>query len=294
MLDALADAVSRHSGGLDRGGTPVPHLTLVALDDLIAPVPLLYEPMVCFIVEGSKRTVAGDLSWVVGRGQMFLNSIVLPVTATFERVPYRSVVLHIDGGALATLLVELDEGTPADSPAPQGGQIVAPMDPEITDAVLRWVRLLDTPGDIRALAPRVEGEILYRLLRSPLGPLLRQCMPADSAASRVRAVAAWIAAHYAEPVSVEDLAARAHMSTATLHRHFKATTGMSPMRFQKHLRLLEARRRLLAGGTTAASTAQAVGYRSATQFNREYRGVYGLPPAQDAARLRAQAGAANR
>ncbi|WP_207931229.1 AraC family transcriptional regulator [Streptomyces sp. 8K308] len=160
------------------------------------------------------------------------------------------------------------------------------MPPELVDAVTRWVRLLDDPRDIGPLAPGIEAEILYRLLRGPIGPTLRQWAVPDSAVARVRAAARWILAHYAEPLTVDAIAAVAHMSPATPHRHFKAATGMSPLRFQKRLRLQEARRLLLAGDTTATEAARRVGYLSPTQFNREYRGVYGLPPGRDAARVR--------
>ncbi|MFI0728828.1 AraC family transcriptional regulator N-terminal domain-containing protein [Streptomyces sp. NPDC021225] len=287
MLDELAAAIDRHGRGL-WSETPVPRLLVVAVDEPIDPVDVRYDPMICFIADGAKRTVVGDRSWVTPPGEMLLNTLDLPVTAVFEKLPYRSVIMRLDGAVLAELLLELDgSGPESPSPATVGGQLSAPMSPELIDAVTRWVRLLETPDDIRPLAARIESEILYRLLRSPLGPVLRQWSLADSAASRVRAAAAWIFAHYAEPLSIDRIAAVAHMSPATLHRHFKAATGMSPLKFQKHLRLREARRRLVAGNTTAAQAAEAVGYVSATQFNREYRSVYGLPPGQDAARLRA-------
>jgi AraC-like DNA-binding protein len=284
MLDSLAATIARYNDGL-WSESAVPRLTLVALDEPVAPLDLLYEPMICFVADGAKRTIAGDRSWLISRGEMLLNSLVLPVTANFERVPYRSAVLRLNVRVLADLLLEMD-GTDPRTLADPGGQIAAPMTPELVDAVSRWVRLLDTPDDIRPLAARIESEILYRLLGSPLGPNLRQFALADSATARVRETAAWICAHYAEPLSIDMIAAVAHMSTATLHRHFKAATGMSPGRFQKHLRLQEARRQLVAGNTTAAMVAEAVGYASATQFNREYRRAYGLPPAQDADRLR--------
>ncbi|GAB2985732.1 AraC family transcriptional regulator N-terminal domain-containing protein [Streptomyces pseudoechinosporeus] len=286
MLDELAAAIARH-GDDWWSDTAVPRLRLVRLDEPITPIDLLYEPMICFIVDGSKSSVAGDRSWTTGSGEMLFNSLVLPVTSTFHRLPYRSAVLRLDGPTLADLLLELDGTDPRTFHGPEpAGQITAPMTPEIVDAVTRWVRLLDTPDDIRPLANRIEGEILYRLLGSPLGPTLRHFTLADTAAARVRTAARWICAHFTEPLSIETIAAVAHMSTATLHRHFKAATGMSPLRFQKHLRLQEARRRLLTDDTTAALVAEAVGYVSATQFNREYRRAYGLPPAQDAARLR--------
>lgn len=289
MLDELSAAIARHGGDM-WSDTAVPRLRLVTLDDPVAPIDVLYEPMVCFIVGGAKSSVAGDRSWTSGRGDIFLNSLVMPVTATFQEVPYRTAVLRLDGGTLADLLLELDgpEGAVGSRlpGADPGGQVSTPMTPELADAVTRWVRLLDTPDDIRPLAGRIEGEILYRLLASPLGPALRHFTLADSAAARVRTAARWICAHYTEPLGIDTIAAVAHMSTATLHRQFKSATGMSPLRFQKHLRLQEARRRLLGGDTTAALVAEEVGYVSATQFNREYRRAYGLPPGRDTARLR--------
>ena len=262
----------------------MPRQNIVTVDDRLAGLDMRYEPMICFVVQGAKLAMAGEHQWLTTRGEMFLCTVDMPVTASFEQVPYRSVTLRLDGGPLADLLLELDD-------APAGGGVpdrvgTVPMTPELADAVTRWVRLLDTPADIAALAPRVESEILYRVLGTALGPPLRQLVLSGSPLSRIRRAAAWIGAHYTERITVGDVAAVAHMSPATLHRHFRAATGMSPLRFQKHLRLQEARRLLVAGDTTAAAVADAVGYVSATQFNREYRSAYGLPPAQDAARVR--------
>ncbi|MEU6355772.1 AraC family transcriptional regulator [Streptomyces sp. NPDC047072] len=282
MLDRLAHAIERHCQG-PWSETAVPRLSLVALDELIEPVEVTYEPMICFIADGAKRTTAGERSWITPPGEMALFTLDLPVTAVFEKVPYRAAVMRLDGPTLAAVQMELDETGQA---SPSAAAVTAPMAPELVDAVTRWIQLLGAPDDIRPLAPRIEEEILYRLLRSPLGPVMRQWSLADSATSRIRTVARWICEHYAEPLGIDDIAGMARMSPATLHRHFKAATGMSPVRFQKHLRLQEARRRLLAGDATAAQVAQAVGYVSATQFNREYRRAYGLPPGQDAFRLR--------
>ncbi|MEU9345921.1 AraC family transcriptional regulator [Streptomyces sp. NPDC048278] len=286
MLDRLVAAVDRHclAPGTD---TAVPRLSLASVDEPVDPAHLLYEPMICFVGSGTKRTTAGELIRVARPGEMLLTTIDLPVTADLEQVPYRSASLHLDGEPLTELLLELDE-TGQSVPSTPAAHIAAPMPPELADAVTRWVELLDTPEDIRPLAARIETEILYRLLRSSLGPVLRQWSLADSTATRVREVARWIRARYAEPLGIDEIAAVAHMSPAGLHRHFKAATGMSPLRYQKHLRLQEARRLLLAGDASAARIAQAVGYVSPTQFNREYRAAYGLPPVQDAARLRAR------
>lgn len=285
MLDALADAVGRHCDGW-WSETAVPRLTLVRLDESIEPTDLLYEPMVCFVARGTKRTVAGDQQRLAGPGTMLFSSLEVPVTATFEQVPYRSAVLRLDRPVLAGLLLDLDRPGP-ELPDP-GGLVTAPMSIELLDAVTRWVRLLDAPPDIGPLAGRTESEILYRLLLSPIGPLLRQYALADSRLDQIRGAAGWLRRHYTEPVTVEQVAAAAHMSTATLYRHFKVATGMSPLQFQKRLRLQEARRLLVAGGLTVTLIAEQVGYASPTQFNREYRNSYGIPPARDAARLRRQ------
>jgi AraC-like DNA-binding protein len=238
--------------------------------------------MVSFIAAGAKRTVAGSHSWSVPGGRMLLSTVQLPVTALFEQVPYRSAVLALDKQLLTELLLEL--GPAAPPTAEPAWRAAADMPADVIDAVTRLVRLLDAPGDIPVLAPRIEGEIIYRLLTGPLGPSLRQIV--GTADTRIRAVIAWLGDRFAEPVSIDQIAEQAGMSPATLHRHFTAATGMSPLRYQKHLRLLAARRRLLAGDATAAQVAHTVGYTSATQFSREYRAFYGLPPLQDITRLR--------
>jgi AraC-like DNA-binding protein len=285
MLDDLARAIGRHCTGDLSTDTAVPRLTVVATDVRPGAIDMLYQPMVCFVAGGAKRTSSGDRQWLNGAGTMYLTSLDVPVTATFERLPYRSAVLRLDDQVLADLLLELGEAAPGPANDP-GGIQAAPMSPEVLDAVTRWVRLLDTPGDIGALAGRIEEEILYRLLGSPIGPMLRQFALEDSHVTQVRRVANWIREHYARPLSIDTIAGVAHMSAATLHRHFKNATGMSPLQFQKRLRLQEARRLLVAGGATAAVVGERVGYASATQFTREYRRAYGSPPAQDALRLR--------
>ncbi|NEA41686.1 AraC family transcriptional regulator [Streptomyces sp. SID11385] len=282
-LHRLTAAVARHApeGGTE---TAVPRLSLAVTEEPVGPVDLLYEPMICFVSAGAKRSTAGERTRIARAGEMLLNSIDLPVSVSVVEAPYSSVTLRVDERLLADLLVEVEES--AGVPLAPAGQLTAPMAPELVDAVTRFVTLLDSPEDIRALAPRVEGEILYRLLRGPLGPVLRAGALADSPTQRVRRAARWICERYAEPLGIDAIAAVARMSPAGLHRHFKAATGMSPLRYQKYVRLQAARRRLAAGDATAAQVAREVGYVSATQFSREYRTAFGLPPARDAARLR--------
>ncbi|KQV93702.1 AraC family transcriptional regulator [Streptomyces sp. Root369] len=284
MLDRLAHAIERHCPGL-WSQTAVPKLSLVSLDELVDPIEVTYEPMICFIADGAKRTAVGERSWITPRGEMALFTLDLPVTAAFEKVPYRAAVMRIDSEVLASVQLELAESEPQ-PPVAVAAAVTAPMSPELVDAVTRWVQLLDRPEDIGPLASRIETEILYRLLRSPLAPVLRHWSLADSTAARIRTTARWIRDHCTEPLGIDEISEVARMSPATLHRHFKAATGMSPLRFQKYLRLQEARRLLFTRDMTAAQVAQEVGYVSATQFNREYRRAYGLPPGRDAAQLR--------
>ncbi|MFG2466787.1 AraC family transcriptional regulator N-terminal domain-containing protein [Streptomyces canus] len=284
MLDRLAQAIERHCPGL-WSPTAVPKLSLVSLDELVDPIEVTYEPMICFIADGAKRTAVGERSWITPRGEMALFTLDLPVVAAFEKVPYRAAIMRIDSEVLSAVQLELAESEPQ-PPVAVAAAVTAPMSPELVDAVTRWVRLLDRPEDIGPLASRIETEILYRLLRSPLAPVLRHWSLADSTAARIRTTARWIRDHCTEPLGIDEISQVARMSPATLHRHFKAATGMSPLRFQKYLRLQEARRLLFTRDVTAAQVAQEVGYVSATQFNREYRRAYGLPPGRDAAQLR--------
>jgi transcriptional regulator GlxA family with amidase domain len=155
------------------------------------------------------------------------------------------------------------------------------------DALLRLVRLVEAPDDVPLLAPMIERELLYRALQSEHGTVLRQFARADSRLSQIQRAVEWIRAHLEEPIAVETLAGVAAMSVSSFHRHFKAVTGLSPLAYHKQMRLQEARRRLLAEPGAVASVAFSVGYESVSQFSREYTRQFGLPPARDAARLRA-------
>jgi hypothetical protein len=157
VLDRLAAAIGRHCVGLG-SDTAVPRLFLAAVEEPIEPTDLLYEPMICFVANGTKRATAGEVSQVARPGEMLLTTIDLPVTIELEQVPYQSAVMRFDDQALTEMLVELGE-TGQGAPLSAGGQVSAPMTPELVDAVTRWVQLLDTPEDIRPLATRIESEI---------------------------------------------------------------------------------------------------------------------------------------
>ncbi len=286
MLDDLAAAIARGAAAAS-GGPRLPHLSLISADRIPPPQNLLYEPMICFVAEGVKRLDVGAHAITAGRGDMMFNSLSTPVVATLEVVPYRSVVLYLDPQRVTDLLIELDETRPAAGTDP-GGQNCALMPDRLLEAVTRWVQLLDTPEDIPALGHRFEAEILYRLLQSPLAPKIRQFTVADSAQSRIRAAAAWITMNFAERLRTSDIAHHAHMSVSTLHRQFKTATGLSPLSFQKQIRLQQARLLMASGHRTATQVAEEVGYATSTQFTREYTRFYGMPPSRHAATLRLQ------
>ena len=164
--------------------------------------------------------------------------------------------------------------------------VVTKTSPAMWDALVRLLRLMDAPADAPLLAPMIERELLYRILQSPRGAVLRQIARTDSRLSQIQRAVKWIRAHLAEPLPVETLAGIASMSVSSFHRHFKAVTGLSPLAFHKQMRLQEARVRLLASPNAVSSVAFAVGYESPSQFSREYSRQFGIAPAKDAARLR--------
>jgi AraC-like DNA-binding protein len=186
------------------------------------------------------------------------------------------VRLNIDPRELGALL--LDTGSAMRPPAAQRGLNLAQVSPPLLDAVLRLLRLLGTPGDQAVLAPLALREICYRVLTGELGPRLRALALADSQSHRIARAIDLLKRRYAEPLRIDEIAAAAHMSASSLHQHFKAVTAMSPLQFQKSLRLHQARRLMLGEGLDAAAAGHRVGYESASQFSREYRRLFGAPP----------------
>jgi AraC-like DNA-binding protein len=241
--------------------------------------------MLCFVLQGAKEVAIGDRRLRYDPGSYFIATLDLPasgqiVEASPER-PYICVTLALDHDVIAELVPDMP-GRPEGHGA---GFAVSPVTPPLLDSWGRMLALLDAPHDVPVLAPLIEREILYRLLQGPQGGVLRQIACADSRLAQIRAAIAWIRAHYDASIRIETLADLAGMSAASFHRHFKAATAMSPLQYQKKLRLQEARR-LLVARADATHAAYSVGYESASQFSREYARMFGAPPARDAERLR--------
>jgi AraC-like DNA-binding protein len=282
LLERRTDAEGRHE-------TVIPRLKLYRFSHPTEPAPVLQEPAVYVVVQGRKQVTLGGETYVYDRSRYLAVSVDLPVVGNvFEASPdepYLCMTLTVDPRELAALIVETGRQVPRDD---HDGRALylSPLRAPLLDGFLRLVRLLDAPEDVPVLAPLILRELDYRLLQSEQFGRLAQMAIGDGSLRRVSGAIAWIKEHFAEPLHVEELAGRVHMSPSALHQHFKAATAMSPIQYQKRLRLQEARRLLLAGAPSADSVAYEVGYASASQFSREYARLFGQPPRRDAERVR--------
>lgn len=268
--------------------TPVPRLEIGVGETTSGTSPCLYRSMICFILQGSKDVTIHDNLLRYGAEQYLISALDLPLSGQIHDAgpgrPYVSVSLVLDPAMLAQIASTMPPVRDAD--APGSGLAINPMTPQLRDTLLRLLALLDAPDDIPVLAPMAERELLYRLLQGPQGRLLRHIARPDGALGRIRRAVEWIRNHHNTRLRIEDLCNASGMSRASLHRHFLALTGLSPIQYQKQIRLQEARQLLLAGNHSASDVAFAVGYESASQFSREYLRQFGAPPVRDLRRLR--------
>ncbi|MFC6082991.1 AraC family transcriptional regulator [Sphaerisporangium aureirubrum] len=288
LLDEIRGLVAAHARPDLR--TPIDGLLLSRVETA-APDHSLTEPLLVVMAQGGKRLLLGDQVFEYRAGECLVVTADLPVTGHFfdvsPQTPSLGIGLTLRPAAIAPLLLEAPVGRwsrgTAAPPAIATGQAGL----ELLDAVARMLRLLDHLADAPVLAPLIEREILWRLLTGPYAGMVRQIGLADSGLSHVSRAIQWIRDNYPEAMRISDLARLAGMSTSAFHRHFRAVTAMSPLQFQKRIRLQEARSLLVGRPGDVAGVGHLVGYDSPTQFNREYRRLFGAPPGQDAARLRA-------
>ncbi|WP_308368519.1 MULTISPECIES: AraC family transcriptional regulator [unclassified Microbulbifer] len=257
----------------------------------------VYEPCLGFIVQGSKTLQLGDKEISYGSPSYLASSVHLPVVAQVVEAspeePYLAVKLVVDPQEVTDLVLDLGDKAPELDPAftcPEisCGLCVAQMDLGMLEAVNRLVGLLETPADAPILAPLARREILYRALMGEMGARMRKFAVADSQANRISRVIALLKDRFSEPLRIRDLAGEANMSESSLYHSFKQVTRMSPLQFQKKLRLHEARRLMLAEGLEAASASYRVGYESPSHFSREYSRMFGAPPRADVSKLRGE------
>jgi AraC-like DNA-binding protein len=269
--------------------TAIPSLGFYRRTTPTAPTSCMYDPSVAVMVQGSKRVLLGDDTYMYEECQFLVTSVDLPVIGEIIEAspekPFLVLVMKIDQRVVTELMVE--GRLPPSRGEPTGrGMAVGEATLPLLQAFQRLVDLLDEPNDIPVLAPLVQREILYRLLVSDQGSRLWQIASVGSQGHRIARAIDWLKAHSTEPLRVDDLAASVQMSTSTFHHHFRAVTAMSPLQFQKWLRLNEARRLMLAENIDASTAAFRVGYESPSQFGREYHRLFGAPPLRDIASLR--------
>ena len=284
-LARLVAAIERHTPPDGICDTAIPGMLLARQPAPTDPIALVVDPSLCIVAQGAKEVFLAGETYRYDPAHSLLVSVDLPISArVVEATPARpclAVRLSLDASVVGDLLADCPDGPPPTPPA--RGLDVRPVEPQLLDAVGRLVALLDAPRDIAALAPLLLREVTYRVLAGPQGARLRQIAAAGAPTHQIARAIRWLRDHFADPLRIESLARQARMSLSGFHQHFKAVTGLSPLQYQKQLRLQEARRLMLGGGLDAAEAAFRVGYESPSQFSREYRRMFGAPPRRDVA-----------
>lgn len=288
-LGTLVRRIARWTEGGELHTTSIPGLSLFRRDEPTEPISGLYEPSICLVAQGAKRVLLGDDTYVYDADRYLITSVHLPtivqIVDASRAKPYLGLRLKFDLREVSRLMVD------SNLPAPRGQQSCRGMATgEVTlpllDAFARLVDLLSEERDIPILAPVIQREIIYRLLVGDQGARLRRIAAAGSQSQRMARAIDWLKSNFTEPLRIDDLAEQAGMSTSTFHHHFRSMTALSPLQYQKQLRLQEARRLMLTEHLDAATAAFQVGYESPSQFSREYGRRFGAPPLRDITSLR--------
>jgi AraC-like DNA-binding protein len=280
----VARKIANHAPSAGEHATKIAGLRLFRRTTETACRPVSYEPSLVVFVQGRKRINVGAKAHICDESSFLLSSIDMPVTSQIlsasEEVPLLSFLLPIDIGVVREILSREDFRAPEGAGA-EHGITIGRTTVELLEPCSRLLDLLDAPDDIPFLSGLAQREIFYRVLRGPQGRRLRAIATTGDQSQRTARAIAWLRTNFAKPLRVEELAGVASMGVSTLHHHFRALTAMSPVQYQKRLRLQEARQRMLMDGLDAASAAFEVGYESASQFNREYSRLFGAPPMRD-------------
>ena len=289
-LTTLATTIQRHATRDASINSVIPELKLSCFTTPTEMTSLVYEPCLCLIAQGAKEVVLAGEAYRMDPAQFLLVSVDLPVDARVleatDTQPYVGLQITLDPRVVGELLADGSTVTAAGPSA--RGLAVTEVEPPLFNAIARLVDLLETPGDIRPLAPLILREITHRVLTGPQGLRLRQIALAGAPAYRIARAIRWLKDHFADPLRIESLADQVGMSISAFHQHFKNVTAMTPLQYQKRMRLQEARNLMLSEKLEAAEAAFRVGYESPSQFSREYRRLFGAPPRQDIATLSAE------
>lgn len=288
-LEALKSTIARLTEKDDRLATAVPGLSLFRACEPTQLTAILYEPSICMVFQGAKRVILGDETYIYDPERFLLTSVDLPtvvqIISASKNKPYFGLKLKLDVREISQLLVDGSIPAPRTQQAARGmatGEVTLPL----LTAIQRLIDLLDEPRDIPILAPLIQREICYRLLTGDLGARLRQIASSGSLSNQIAQAIQWLRTHFSQPLHIENLATQVNMSRSAFHHHFRSLTAMSPLQYQKNLRLNEARRLMLLEHLDATSAALQVGYESPSQFSREYSRMFGAPPLRDISTLR--------
>ena len=287
-LKELASLIARYAEADGVHETTVPRLSIVRFSKPSQPVHGVHKASICIVAQGRKQLIVGDDVYRYEPSQQLLVSCDLPligqVIEASEDEPYLSMKLELDPELCTEMLLKVPP-----APAETGfGLSISKTEPSLLDAMTRLLRLHDTPDDVAELAPLIEREILYRLLKSEHAGFIRRILEPQHRHRHVGRAITWIQENYARAFTIEEVASLSGMSASSLHQHFREATAMSPLQYQKQLRLQEARRLILTRSLDAATAGHSVGYESPSQFSREYKRLFGAPPQRDIERLRQQ------
>jgi len=288
-ISRLGKSIARWTESGDQHTTAIPGLSLFRRDEPSQPVSVMYEPCICISAQGAKRVRLGDDTYVYDPNHFLITSAHLPTVVQIIRAsqtkPYLGARLRLDQREISQLMVDSHlppPRAPESSRAMATGQVTSPL----VAAFQRLIDLLAEPKDIPILAPIIQREIYYRLLVGEQGSRLRQMATAASQSHQIANAVAWLRNNFMKALRIDDLASQVYMSTSTFHHHFRSVTAMSPLQYQKWLRLNEARRLMLTERVDAGTASVQVGYESPSQFSREYSRLFGAPPLRDIAKLR--------
>ncbi len=289
VLKKMVSRMAAHAPAVGENATAIAGVSLYRRTEPSACYCATVEPGFSIFLQGRKRINLGGTEYFCGGGSFLLSSIDVPVQSQVieasERMPMLSVFLRLDMAAVRDVIVREDLPEP-DGRGQRRGLAVGVASAGMLSACMRLVELLDTPEDIPFLSPLIQREIIYRILRTPQGERLRAIATSGDLSNRTARAIAWLRANFAKPLRVEELAGMARMGVSTLHHQFRTLTAMSPLQYQKQLRLQTARQRMLMDGMDATSAAYEVGYESVSQFSREYSRLFGMPPMRDVKAMR--------
>ncbi|MFW8632505.1 AraC family transcriptional regulator N-terminal domain-containing protein [Vibrio natriegens] len=280
----LAEKIQKWTGDATQFDTEIPGLRLSRWTTPTPPTSYTHNPSICLIAHGKKRVFLGDDSFTYDANHFLISSVDLPITANImeasEDEPYLGLIMELDLQEISQLIVD-SEFSFKTSKETQKGIAVGELSGSLQDAFIRLMTLLDEPDNIKILAPVIKREIFYRLLMTEQGARLNQIVTTGSHSHQIAKAIDWLKNNFVKPLSVGDLAAYSGMSKSAFYTHFRSMTSMTPLQFQKKLRLSEARRLMLTENLDAMATTFKVGYESPSQFSREYSRLFGLPPSKD-------------